>query len=72
MHDDFKAQLQEARDWAASVGLTEADVSDVIKSVRKKKRVPKTTLEERVAAAKGKLGPYEECDWGDPVGREVW
>ncbi len=30
------------------------------------------TLEERAAAFGGKLGPYEEYDWGDPVGREVW
>ena len=30
------------------------------------------TLEERAAAFGGKLGPYEEFDWGEPVGREVW
>lgn len=28
------------------------------------------TLEERVAAQGGKLGPYEEYDWGPSVGRE--
>lgn len=30
------------------------------------------TLEERAAAYGGKLGPYQEADWGDPVGREMW
>ena len=30
------------------------------------------TLEERAAAYGGKLGPSEEYDWGEPVGREVW
>ena len=30
------------------------------------------TLEERAAAAGGKLGPYEEFDWGEPAGRELW
>ncbi len=30
------------------------------------------TLEERAAAYGGELGPFEECDWGEPVGREVW
>ncbi|MCD8301000.1 MAG: AbrB/MazE/SpoVT family DNA-binding domain-containing protein [Clostridiales bacterium] len=30
------------------------------------------TLEERTAECGGKLGPYEESDWGEPVGREVW
>ena len=29
------------------------------------------TLEERAAAFGGKLGPYEEYDWGEPQGREV-
>lgn len=36
--DEFKAQLKEARAWATSVGYQEADVNDIIKSVRKKKR----------------------------------
>ena len=29
------------------------------------------TLEERVAAAGGEAGSYEEYDWGEPVGREI-
>ena len=36
--DEFKAQLKEARVWATSVGYQEADVNDIVKSVRKKKR----------------------------------
>ena len=30
------------------------------------------TLEERAEKYGGKLGPYEEYDWGEPVGRERW
>lgn len=30
------------------------------------------TLEERAAEFEGKIGPYEEFQWGDPVGREQW
>ena len=30
------------------------------------------TLEERAKKYGGKLGPYEEYDWGEPVGRERW
>ena len=29
------------------------------------------TLEERAAAFGGKIGPCEEFDWGEPVGREM-
>ncbi len=30
------------------------------------------TLEERAKAFGGKLGPYNEFDWGEPEGDEVW
>jgi len=30
------------------------------------------SLEERAAEFGGELGPYNEYDWGDPAGREVW
>lgn len=30
------------------------------------------TLEERAAEFAGKIGPYEELEWGEPVGREKW
>ena len=36
--DDFEQLLDEAQEWAASVGYQESDVNDIIKSVRKKKR----------------------------------
>ena len=36
--DDFEQLLDEAQEWAASVGYLESDVNDIIKSVRRKKR----------------------------------
>jgi bifunctional DNA-binding transcriptional regulator/antitoxin component of YhaV-PrlF toxin-antitoxin module len=35
--EEFEASLDEARDWASSVGYQESDVNDIIKSVRKRK-----------------------------------
>ena len=35
---DFAERLDEAREWAASVGYQESDVNDIIKEVRRKKR----------------------------------
>ena len=35
---DFAERLDEAREWAASVGYQESDVDDIIKEVRKRKR----------------------------------
>ena len=37
--EEFEASLDEAQKWAKSVGYNENDVNDIIKSVRKKKRV---------------------------------
>ena len=37
-----------------------------------KKAYKHKTLEERAKEYGGKLGPYEEFDWGEPVGRERW
>ena len=36
--DEFKAKLDEAQAWAKSVGYAEADVNDIIKATREKKR----------------------------------
>ena len=36
--EDFKQWMDEAKEWAASVGYTEEDAAEVIRSVRKKKR----------------------------------
>jgi len=30
------------------------------------------SLEERAREYGNRLGPYEEYDWGEPVGREQW
>ncbi len=37
--EEFEAALDDAQKWAASVGYEESDVSDIIKSVREKKRI---------------------------------
>ena len=44
------------------------DVNIVLKKIENRHR----TLEERAKEYGGKLGPYEEYDWGEPVGRERW
>ena len=36
--EEFEQSMDEAQDWAASVGYEERDVNDIIKSVRAKKR----------------------------------
>lgn len=36
-YEEFKETLNEAKEWAASVGLTEDDVNKAIKSVRAKR-----------------------------------
>ena len=47
-----------------------ADGSIVLKKKQKQHR--HRTLEERAEEFQGKVGPYEEFDWGEPVGRERW
>lgn len=37
--EEFEKSLDEAQKWAASVGYSESDVNDIIKSARRKKRV---------------------------------
>ena len=36
---DFSARLDEAKEWAASVGYEESDVNDIIKQARKRKHL---------------------------------
>ena len=36
--DEFRARLDEAQAWAASVGYAETDVADIVKRVRRKNR----------------------------------
>lgn len=38
LDQDFAERLDEAREWATSVGYQESDVDDIIKEVRKRKR----------------------------------
>ena len=40
--------------------------------VLKKARMQHRTLEERALEYGGRIGPYEEYTWGEPVGREKW
>ncbi len=37
--ENFRIMLDEAHDWAERSGLKEKDVNDIIKDVRRKKRV---------------------------------
>ncbi len=37
--EEFETSLDEAQKWALSVGYNENDVDDIVKSIRKKKRV---------------------------------
>lgn len=37
--DEFTQILDEAQEWASSVGYQESDVNDIIKSARKRKRL---------------------------------
>ncbi|WP_178041773.1 AbrB/MazE/SpoVT family DNA-binding domain-containing protein [Frisingicoccus sp.] len=65
-----------SKELLVSAGIQNNDFLDielvdgniVLKKVRKQHR----TLEERAKEYDGKLGPYEEFDWGEPVGRERW
>ena len=48
------------------------DIQLVDGAIILKKTYRHRTLEERAAEFNGKIGPYEEFDWGEPVGRERW
>ncbi len=37
--EEFESSLDEAQEWAASVGYNESDVNDIIKSTRRKHRI---------------------------------
>lgn len=37
--EEFEASLNEAQKWAMSVGYSESDIDDIVKSTRRKKRV---------------------------------
>lgn len=53
--------------------LTSNTLMDSVITVTKNKTEGGATLlEERALEFQGKLGPYEDFDWGKPVGREKW
>lgn len=64
------------KELLALTGINQDDYLDIeildgdilLKKTKKRHR----TLEERAKEFGGKLGPYEEFDWGEPVGRERW
>lgn len=37
--EEFETMLDEAQEWAASVGYDENDINDIVKSTRRKKRI---------------------------------
>lgn len=41
-------------------------------SIVLKKSFQHRTLEERAQKYGGELGPYDEFDWGNAEGREIW
>lgn len=69
----YQAQVKEL---LALAGIKSNDLLDISvidgNIVLKKIENRHKTLEERAKEYGGKLGPYEEYDWGEPVGRERW
>lgn len=65
-----------SKELLALAGLKDNDFLDVElvdgSIILKKAKIQHRTLEERVLEYGGKLGTYEEFDWGEPVGRERW
>lgn len=65
-----------SKELLALAGIQNNDILDIElvegNIVLKKAKTHHRTLEERAGDYDGKLGPYEEFDWGTPVGREKW
>ena len=65
-----------SKELLSLVGIRDNDYLDVElidgNIVLKKAEHHHRTLEERAKEFGGKLGPYEEFDWGEPKGRERW
>lgn len=65
-----------SKELLALAGIQNNDILDIElvegNIVLKKASKQHRTLEERARDYNGKLGPYEEFDWGEPVGRERW
>ena len=65
-----------SKELLALAGIQNNDILDIElvegNIVLKKATRQHRTLEERAKDYGGKLGPYEEFDWGEPAGRERW
>jgi antitoxin MazE len=64
-----------SKDILESAGIKINDILNVELidgNILLKKKHKHRTLEERTAEFQGKVDPYEEFDWGEPVGRERW
>lgn len=64
-----------SKELLALAGIQNNDILDVEliegNLVLKKAKKQHRTLEERAEEYGGKIGPYEEFDWSEPVGREI-
>lgn len=64
-----------SKDILESIGARIDDFLDIeVKndSIVLSKKFKHRTLEERAAEFNGKIGPYKEFKWDEPVGREQW
>lgn len=65
-----------SKELLALAGIQNNDILDIElvdgNIVLKKAQKRHMTLEERTKKFGKKLGPYDEFDWGEPVGRERW
>lgn len=64
-----------SKDILESIGARPDDFLDIeIKndSIVLSKAFKHRTLEERAVEFDGKIGPYNEFEWNDPVGRKQW
>lgn len=65
-----------SKDLLDMIGIHNDDFLDITMKgdsiILKKAKKQHRTLEERAEEFGGKLGPYEEYDWGEPQGRERW
>ena len=64
-----------SKELLALAGIEKGDYLDiefVNGTIILKKTYRHRTLEERAEEFNGKIGPYEEFDLGEPVGRERW
>lgn len=64
-----------SKELLALVGVQNNDyleIEVIDGSIVLKKSFRHRTLEERASEYGGKIGPYEEFEWDEPIGRERW